>query len=267
VGTSWSGHPQTPTEVRTTSSFEPLPESTRAADELDPLDEDDEVLATLLALAERARQVVPDLVGVSLGRLKAHLTFTVVASRADIAVLDGVQYLAGGPCVDGALAGGEAHLDDDDPLSEDRWQLFSLTTAARAVRSTLTLPLLGRDSRTVVGTVNLYAGSRRAFDGQHEALADIFGAWAAGAVTNADLSFLTRREARATPQRVRDQSTIEVAVGILAAQERVSTDDARRRLLDAATRAGAPPLLLARALIDGHHDAHDIDEGPGGAGS
>jgi GAF domain-containing protein len=167
-----------------------------------------------------------------------------VATAAEIAVLDGIQYMAGGPCVEGADSQGIRAINRDDVLSEERWRLFSEATAARAVHSTLTLPVVTKDG--VVGTVNLYAASERAFVGHHYALAEVFGAWAAGAVANADLSFTTRREAKVAPQRVREQHFVDVATGILAAQLRVDVDTARAHLHDAAFRAGAPcPALPA----------------------
>ena len=52
--------------------------------------------------------------------------------------------------------------------------------------STLSIPLMS-DGR-VYGGLNLYGGTPRAFDGHHDELAELYGGWAGGAVTNADLS-------------------------------------------------------------------------------
>ena len=58
----------------------------------------------------------------------------------------------------------------------------------------------------VVGTVNLYAASRPVPSPVcARMLATIFGAWAPGAITNADLSFSTRDTAREAPQTLRDR--------------------------------------------------------------
>lgn len=239
--------------------MEPLPETVEAMDELDPdADEGGELLPRLLALAERAREVVPDLVGVSVARLDEGITFTVVASQHDVAVLDAVQYLAGGPCVEGA--------EDDtvrtftrkgDVLDEERWRLFSAATAARTVRSTLTLPLV--TAARVTGSVNLYAASGRAFDGLHDELADIFGAWASGAVANADLSFMTRREARLTAQRMRDRAVIDTAIGITSVERGIDVDEAESHLRRAAARAGVSLVDLARAVVDARDEGHPAD--------
>src|SRR3982751_1159884 len=126
--------------------------------------------------------------------------------------------------VDGAHANQVTEFDGDDVLDEMRWRLFAGATAERGVRSTLTLPVVS-DER-VEGTVNLYAASARAFVGHHEELAKVFGAWACGAVSNADLGFRTRTEAEAAPQRLREQHVIDVATGIVAAHLGVDVETA-----------------------------------------
>ena len=80
-------------------------------------------------------------------------------------------------------------------------------------------------------------------------VARIFGALATGAVANADLSFATRREAEAAPQRARDRVLLETAVGILAADLHTGVDAAEQHLRDAAARAGVSLLQLATAIV------------------
>jgi len=234
--------------IRTVPPMEPIPETVEAVDGLDPSVDDFDILEHLTELGNRAQEIVPDLVGVSIGRIAKGLTFTLVATAAEIAVLDGIQYIAGGPCVDGAHSKEVREFNRDDVLDEEGWRLFAEATAAPAVHSTLTLPVLTEDR--VVGTVNLYAASERAFVGHHDALAEVFGAWAAGAVANADLSFTTRKQAQAAPQRVQQEHFIDVATGIVAAQLGVDVDTAWVRLHDAAVRAGVTLAQLARNIVD-----------------
>lgn len=236
--------------------MEPIPETAEALKDLDRWGGDGSVLADLRWRAGRGRDLVPDLVGVSIALLEQGVTFTLVATAEDVAVLDAVQYLAGGPCVDGAHRGRVVGFDHD-VLDEERWRLFSEATAARAVLSTLTLPLMS-ESR-VVGTVNLYAASRRAFVGHREQLAEVFGAWAVGAVANADLSFTTRKEAEETPQRMQDHHLIDVATGIVAEEAGVDLGAAAARLRDAASRAGVGVLQLAQDVVRGQ-DGETRDE-------
>ena len=226
--------------------MEPIRETAEALEALSHEPGAEDLVADLTRLANQAQEVVPDLVGVSVARLQEELTFTLVATAEEVAVLDAVQYVAGGPCVDGAHAEDVLEFTVDDVLDEDRWQLFAGATAAHTMRSTLTLPVM-RDG--VIGTVNLYAASRQAFEGHHEQLAELFGAWAEGAVTNADLSFRTRELARQAPIRVRERAAIDVAVGILAVQLGVDASTATARLEDAASRAGVRPVDLAEAIV------------------
>lgn len=226
--------------------MEPLPETRAAFGELDV--DHDGLEEQLQDAAQQVRALVPDCVGVSLAMLREGVSFTLVATNDEVALLDAVQYLAGGPCVDGAL--GERVLEEqlDDLLGERRWQLFAEAGAAAAVRSSLTLPILAGGG--VIGSVNLYGGSRHSFTGLHEDLAAIFGAWAPGAVTNADLSFRTAAEARKAPQRLAEKRTIDTATGIVSQRMGVTTDMAARYLEDAAHRAGVGVVDLARTVVD-----------------
>lgn len=234
----------------------PIPETVQAIDDLDPTHEVD-LVAELGLLANCAQEVVPDLVGVSIARLDHELTFTVVATAEEIAVLDGIQYLAGGPCVDAAHINQPVEFDNDDALDEDRWRLFAQATAAHTVRTTLTLPLMTHGH--VVGTVNLYAASQRAFAGHHDELAEIFGAWAAGAVANADLAFTTRSEGQTAPDRVRKQFVIDMATGLTAAEHGTGIEAAEARMRDAATRGGVSLSQLAKEIVTAH-GKQDRDE-------
>jgi GAF domain-containing protein len=161
-----------------------------------------------------------------------------------------VQYLSHGPCVatveEQQLEPTECHLDD--LLDEDSWQLFGRASAAKGVRSTLTLPIV-IDHR-VVGSVNLYGGSGEAFTGHHGDLAALFDAWAPGAVTNADLSFATLQEARRAPELLKHQLMVHVAVGIVAAREGLDVQAAERSLREASARAGVSLHDLAMAVLE-----------------
>jgi GAF domain-containing protein len=227
--------------------MEPIPETVEAVDDLDPSRDDGNLLVDLVRLANEGKEIVPDLVGVSVATLDDGLTFTLVATTDSIAVLDAIQYVAGGPCVEAALTD-QVVAYVPNVLDEERWRLFAEATAAHSVRSTLTLPVL-RSGR-VVATVNLYAASPRAFGGHHEQLAAVFGGWAAGAVANADLSFATRKEAEQAPRRVRNQNLIDVATGIVAAELRVSVETALDRMREAASRGGVSLLQLTRDIVN-----------------
>lgn len=228
--------------------MEPIPESIEAVDEFGPFTDGD-LLQQLRDRSERVRVLVPDCVGMTLASQVHDVILTLVATSVELAVLDAVQYLYGGPCVDSLEA--EMVLTypaGDEVLDEGHWHDFAQATAAAAIASTLTLPIL--TGGAVTGSINLYAASAHAFDGRHEDLAHIFDAWAPGAVTNADLTFNTRKEAEQAPRRLREDLNVQVAVGMLAQQDAADLDEARERLRDAAMRAGIRQADLAAGIIE-----------------
>jgi GAF domain-containing protein len=227
--------------------MEPIPESTAAIEEFGPFGEED-LLQRLSDGSEKVRGIVPDCVGISLASCKHDVTLTLVATDQEIALLDAVQYLSGGPCVDAVHVDRVVTFEGGDRLDEESWHHFALATAAARVASTLTLPLL--DEGVVVGSVNLYAASTSAFAGHHEAIARIFDAWAPGAVTNADISFSTRIVAEQAPRILQQDLDVHVAVGILAAARGTGIDDAFDDLRSAARRAGVTVADLAASLIE-----------------
>jgi transcriptional regulator with GAF, ATPase, and Fis domain len=227
--------------------MELLPETRAALAELVSF-EDPDVEELLHDLGEQARHIVPALVGLSLGLASEGLTLTMVASGTAPAALDSAQYLDGGPCVEVAEGRSESlEVRLDDPLDEERWGLYARLGAAVGVASSLSLPLDRRGHR--VGGVNLYASTSDAFNGHHEELADLMGVTAAEAVSNADLSFSTRLEAAVAPARLRDQATVDTAVGLLAAVRHSDIDTAHRRLTEAAARAGLAEAVVARVVV------------------
>jgi GAF domain-containing protein len=227
-------------------SFEPLPETSEALRELARLGEVG-LGPELHALAQRVRSVVPELVGVSLAAVDDGVVLTLVSSSEELAALDAVQYVDGGPCVEGIE---EQELIDatvTDLLDEGRWQLYARAGAAAGVASSLSMPLLVGDR--VVGGVNLYASTPDAFQGRHEAVAEAVGSDAAFAVANADLGLHTFRTAAEAPERLRDDREVNIALGVIAARQDVSLAVARDRLRDAAARAGITEAQAARALL------------------
>lgn len=229
--------------------MEPIPESVEAVDEFGPFADD--LLERLRDSSDRVRALVPDCVGITLASRAQEVILTLVATSDEIAVLDAVQYLSGGPCVD-ALESDRVmtYPAGDDVLDERHWHDFARASAATGVFSTLTLPIL--TDGAVTGTVNLYAASEHAFDGAHEDIARIFGGWAPGAVTNADLTFSTRKAAEQTPGRLRDDLNINVALGILSEGHSGDLEETRGLLRDAALRAGLTEAELAAGIIETH---------------
>ncbi len=229
--------------------MEPTPETARTLDQLEPVlgEPDDALLDSFRDAGRAVLALVPDCIGFSLSRLEDDLVFTMLSTAEDVATLDAAQYLGDGPCLEAVRREDQVATVTDDPLSEDRWRLFAAVAGELGVRSTLTLPI--RHGEKVSGSVNLYAAGTHSFDDHHDALAELFGAWSSGAVTNADLSFDTRRQAERGPQLAEDLSRVQVAIGIVAATLDTDVATAEQRLGRAAELAGLSRAALARSLI------------------
>ena len=225
-----------------------LPETRQALSELSKY-EDQDLNEEFDRLVHGVQQLAPDCAGLTISYLREGIAFTWLATSVEVASLDGVQYLDGGPCVDATVDGDPVATDTADLLSEERWAIFARVAAAGGIRSTLSLPQL-QDGR-VVGGINLYGTTEDAFDGRHEALAELLGAWPGGAVSNADLTLSSVQRSREAPQVIADQAIVDQAVGMLMAARGVDNQTALRRLDAAAERAGIETALLAHVVVKG----------------
>ena len=206
---------------------------------------DVDLVAVVTATSERVAALVPSCLGFSYSVAAEQLTFTVVATSADAAVMDSAQYLDDGPCLEAARD--DAVVTVDDVLSERRWAQYAAVAGQRGVRSSLSLPLL--DGGALVGTVNFYASRPGAFAGLEAQLAAIVGASAHTAITNADPTFRSLDDAARAPARLRDLAVVDRASGVLAGLRRIGIEEARALLHEAARRAGLDAADLARVVV------------------
>ena len=79
--------------------MEPLPPTVEAFEKLDRVGLPD-AAAVLQRLGRRALAEVPECVGLSLTLVEDGITLTLVSSSLDVAQIDAMQYLDGGPCVE-----------------------------------------------------------------------------------------------------------------------------------------------------------------------
>jgi hypothetical protein len=227
--------------------LQPVLESRMALDWLASYSRDRHLETSITRMGRRVREIVPECIAVSLGLLEDGLTFTLVSETREVAALDAIQYIDGGPCVAATESGNVAqarHTATDEEL----WHLFARAQSVAGVASTLSLPIL-KDDRVVCG-VNLYASTPDAFDGHHEELADACGAWAEGVVTNADLAFTSRLRAAAAPTRLRENAFFDAATGVIAAHQDIDTETAATKIREAAVRAGVSTTDVARFILN-----------------
>jgi GAF domain-containing protein len=224
--------------------MEPIKESGEALETLSVTAGHD-LAEDLRQLAERVQEEIPHCIAISISLRDSDLTFTFTSTVDDLRLVDAAQYLHDGPCQVAAYQG--EVVDVQDILDEDRWQTFAQASARLGVRSSLSLPLHSRG--ILYGSVNLYADSEAAFTGHEHQIAATLGTHAAEAVANADLSMASMERARQAPSMIEAVDTVNTAVGILAERDAVPPDEARRRLLDAASRAGINAADLARLIV------------------
>lgn len=230
--------------------MQPLPETAAALAALAVAtdDTDDALVEEFDHAAATTRRIAPECVGLTLTFVQDEVSFTWVATDLDSAALDAIQYLEGGPCVAAVEQGSPVTDSDDDPVDERAWHAFAQASARAGVSSTLSIPLMSSDQ--VYGGLNLYGSTPSAFDGHHEELAALYGGWAGGAVTNADLTFTTLARARTAPRVLAEATNSNLAVGVIMAAHGVPEATARHLLGDAAARAGVSVGAVADILLD-----------------
>src|SRR4051812_21154786 len=132
-------------------SMEPVPESARLFDQLSHVNHG---LESVADLGGHVQELVPSCVGLSLTLVAEGITVTLVSSSSQIAGLDALQYLDGGPCEQAVTDGELQQRRRTDVVEEGRWQLFARGESMFGIASTLSLPI--RDNGTAA-CVNLYA--------------------------------------------------------------------------------------------------------------
>lgn len=221
--------------------MEPIPETVRAVEELGPFADGDSLLEQLVEKGRRVSTLVPDCLALTLSSSAHSVTFALLSSRRQLGLFAALQHR------DGASEGPLPEHELADLLSEEAWHRHALSHAAPCVAATLTLSVC--EPGPLAGEFTLYGASRRAFVGHHEHLAEILGAEAPGAVTNADLPFRALAEAEEAPARLRRSNTLDEAARIVGLLQQLAPEAARQRIRDAAARAGISEEQLAEAVI------------------
>ena len=216
-----------------------LPQSREALDEY-VAESVDDVEGLLRVIEGWATRAVPDCVALSVTLLDEDLTFTLVDEEATRAH----------ERTDAAGSADDAAREQAYALDEAEWADMARERAFAGIASTVSLPVV-EQGRAVLN-IDLYASTAHAFRDRIDGLVDALGAWQAGAVTNADLSFETLRRAELAPALLREQRLVDVAVGLVAARMAVTTHAAAALLGAAAEEAGVTRIQaagVARALL------------------
>ena len=154
--------------------------------------------------------------------------------------LDELQRRTGqGPCVEASRD--QVTVSVDDMEHELRWPDFADLGVSLGVLSMLCVPLWVDDTR--VGSLSLYATTRRAFTVYHERLAMLFATHAALALADAQRTDQLRVAAA-------NRDIIGVAKGILVERHRITPDVAFGLLSKSSQETNQRLVVIAQRLVD-----------------
>ncbi len=183
----------------------------------------EDITGFLDQLATLTVKVLPGKVscGITLRRDRGATTVASSDSRAN--QVDEIQYGHDeGPCLR-ALTTGQAVVVDD-LANDDRWGGYRMPALGHGVRSSLSLPLPADGA--VIGALNIYATTPRAFGPAEQLVARRFADEASRALTLA-VRLAERSEMSAHLQAaLASRAVIDQAVGVIMSQNRCTADDA-----------------------------------------
>lgn len=182
---------------------------------------------TLLRVAQFANQAIPGANGVGLTLIEEGRADTIVATEPFVSDMDAVQYrLKQGPCI--TAVAGEHPIISGSIATDDRWPQFGPQSAEFGVQSSLSIPLVTSDG--VVGSLNVYAHKKDAFDDRAVLLGGYFGVPAAIAVQNAQILAESKRLAVHLRTALNNRIIVERAIGVLMSRSGVSADAAMAKI-------------------------------------
>lgn len=208
----------------------------------------EEFLGELARVSARILSEPGDEILCGITLLRQRKAATVASSGPAAQAMDEIQYgFNDGPCVTASREQETVHIADLD--DDTRWPQCAAQVRAHGMRSILAVPfLLDGDTRAAL---NLYSHRPHRFDGRAQELASIFVSqttMALGlAVRFANFSD-TAENLKAT---LESRTAIDVAVGIIMAQNRCSQAEAFDLLRTASSTRNVKLHAVASAIVDG----------------
>jgi GAF domain-containing protein len=208
----------------------------------------DESLSSVLEhITTFAKRTVPGTVEASVTLIEDGKPGTIAYSGRLALALDERQYDAGhGPCLDAARTGDVS--DVGDTSKEARWPEFMRAAVAAGVRSSLSVPLSAK--QRILGALNMYSSTPRAFDQQSAELVRTFASYAAVALTNTQLYTSTVQLADDMQHAMESRAVIEQAKGILIASRFCTAEEAFAILVDMSQRSNRKLREVAAGLVE-----------------
>jgi GAF domain-containing protein len=172
---------------------------------------------------------------------------TVASSTPRARVMDELQYAYGdGPCLTAMRAGKTVHVPDVG--MEQRWCDYVRSVAAHGVRSILSVPLQleGHSS----AALNIYSSAVDAFSPEDIARAELFGEQSAKTL-RLELRLAQLRDAKDDLEAaMKSRTAIDVAVGVIMAQNRCSQASAMAILRTASNSRNIKLRDVAAGVIE-----------------
>ncbi|MCG5468482.1 GAF and ANTAR domain-containing protein [Micromonospora sp. LAH09] len=204
----------------------------------------DEVLQRV---AELAKRVLPVPVEVSVTLVRGGVGHTAAFTDEVAREMDERQYAEGrGPCLEAAASGDV--LSVPDLATDGRWPEWADRGRKQGLGSSVSIGLPIQDA--VVGALNVYAQTPEAFDEETVAVLETFAAYAAVALSNAQLYDSTANLARQMREAMANRAVIEQAKGIVMAERRCGPAEAFAILSKVSQDSNRKVRDVAQALVD-----------------
>ncbi|MEU7613720.1 GAF and ANTAR domain-containing protein [Micromonospora sp. NPDC049204] len=204
----------------------------------------DEVLQRV---AELAKRVLPMPVEASVTLIRGGVGHTAAFTNEVAREMDERQYAQGrGPCLDAAASGDV--LSVPDLAHEERWPEWADRARQRGLGSSLSIGLPIQEA--VVGALNVYAHTPEAFDEETVEVLETFAAYAAVALSNAQLYDSTANLARQMREAMANRAVIEQAKGIIMGERRCGPAEAFAILSKVSQDSNRKVRDVAQALVD-----------------
>jgi transcriptional regulator with GAF, ATPase, and Fis domain len=202
---------------------------------------------SLQRVADWGLAAVPAADGVGVAVLQEGKLDHLAATAPFVADIDDAQYgTMQGPCVTAATE--NRTVIAASMIEEDRWPDLGAEIAPIGVHSALSIPLTV--SQQVIGTLNIYARQRDAFDAAAAARAEQYAEPAAAALQKACVARRARLLTDRLGAAVERRRIINRTVGLLMAQDGIEADEARAMLEATSGARGQQLETVARAIWD-----------------
>jgi hypothetical protein len=181
--------------------------------------------------------------------LMRHRTAGTVASSSERArLLDEVQYAyADGPCLHACREGTQVHIPDFE--KDNTWPEYNKAITSHGVRSVLAVPFPLADETSMAG-LNLYSDRPNAF---HQAAVQRANDYVQQASKGLQLAVLIAQHSQTAANlraAMESRTVIDVATGIIIAQNRCTQVEAMELIKKASSNRNVKLRVVAQAIVE-----------------